>query len=115
MKFKNAEALQIWSVLQRVNETGRLGYAIAKNRRKFGDELKEYVEARDGIIRQFGVVRDGEDHIYDLPTEKAQEVNDLDSMDCEIDVTQVDDNVFCSGGLITDDMVMLDWMVNGGI
>lgn len=111
MVFKNAEALQTLIVLQRVNETGKLGFVIAKNRRKFADELREYVEARDKIIRQHGVLRTGENNVYSLPPEYEQELKDLDEMDCEIAVAQIDEEAFCSGTLTTNDMYVLDWMV----
>lgn len=113
MKFTNIDAFESLKVLNRLRESGKLGYTIAKNRRKLNDELKEYIQQRDEIVVKYG--KPLEDGSYTVPQEDAQEylaeINDLDNIEFDVSMLTVDVEAFTCGELTSQDMYILDWMV----
>ena len=109
--FTNIEAYNAFQVLRDCRETGKLGYAIAKNMRKLQEELKEYSVTIEELTKRYGKdIGNGQYSISDMGAYMAERAQ-YDSIDCDVDIMQVDEDTFCSGTLTNDQMYMLDWMV----
>ena len=112
MKFTNAKAYDALLALLSVSETGRLGYAIAKNARKIRDEIQEYINKREGAVSEYG--SDNGNGAYVIKPDDIErclaEFEDLNDIECDIDIMTVDTNTFCSGNLTSNDMLALEWM-----
>lgn len=112
MKFTNGNAFQNMITLQQMSEQGVLGYAIAKNRRKLENELKEYLEKREELFEKYGQ-REGDQWRIgpdDVPA-FLKEMGEYDAVEFEFDPTTVTEEAFCAGTLTSDQMYQLDWMV----
>ena len=112
MKITNLEA---WNILQssaEINESGRLGFAIAKNMRKLADELKEYTQKRDELIMKYGTK---ENEQYRIEPKNAKmflkELEEYDDIEFEYTPHTVSEDIFCSGSLNSQQMYRLAWMV----
>ena len=112
MKLTNLEAYNMVQMMTEMNETGRLGYAIAKNMRKLSEEITEYSQKRDELIMKYGE-QDGDR--YRIPPEKAadflSELSEYDGIEFEYAPHQVSEDDFCAGSLTSAQMYRLDWMV----
>ena len=113
MKITNLEALTFVQTAGVLKESGKLGFAIAKNMRKLADELVEYDQKRGEIIQKYGIPEG--DNRYRFTEENAkkfyEEMEEYDAMEFEFQPTTVSEEVFCSGGLTSDQMYALMWMV----
>ena len=109
----NARAYQCLNLMAGLKETGKLGFAIAKNRRKLESELREYIIKRDGLVRKYGTQKENDN--YFIPQEKLsdflKELTEFDTMEFDIEIQQVDEDTFCGGHLNSNDMFLLDWMI----
>lgn len=113
MKFTNAQMFDSLVVLNQVEEKGVLGFAIAQNRRKIADELKEYGLKREELLKKYGTeTSPGQ---YNLDAEAVQkfsaELRPFAEMTAEVAVRQITAEEFCSGELTSSQMYVLDWMV----
>lgn len=112
MIFKNSDAFNSLTSLANADEHGKLGFIIAKNRRKIESELKEYIAKRDELIKKYGIQ---EGNGYSLNpiyvNEFLAEMAQYDEIECDIPVMQVDEEIFCSGTLTSKQMYTLDWMI----
>lgn len=111
--LKNNEAFAALLTLEQLNETGKLGYAIAKTRRKLKDELTEYITERDNIIHKYSVLnQEGESILTnDLVQQANMELAPFNELDCTFEPVQIDIETFVSGKLTAQDMYILDFMV----
>lgn len=113
MKLTNSQMFDSLQVMVQAEEEGVLGYAIARNRRKIADELKEYLAKRDELLQQYGT--DDGPGKYKLTVEAAQKFSEAlrpyADMTADVDVHQVTVDEFCSGSLTSSQMYVLDWMV----
>lgn len=113
IKLTNDTIYNSIQVLMKVSETGKLGYACARNLRKLRDAGKEFIEKRDELIIQYG--EQNEDGSFNIPSKNLDALNDeikeYASIEHEVDAMQVSEDVFCSGTLDTQAMYALDWMV----
>ncbi|MBQ9662742.1 MAG: hypothetical protein IJV40_06285 [Oscillospiraceae bacterium] len=113
MKMTNNEAYEALNLLVRLREKGRLGFVIAKNIRILRGEISEYISLRDKFIQEAGT-RKGDAYVIENP-ENIQKFMDLiseyDSISFEFTPQTIDEETFCSGGLTSDQMYALDWMV----
>ena len=113
MKMTNAKMWEGIQILSTVDETGKLGYACARNLRKLMDACKEYMEVRDNLMMQYGT--DEGNGKYTFDPEKAKEftnaIQEYAVIEHDVDIFQVSEDVFCSGNLTTKEMYALDWMV----
>ena len=113
MVFKNSDAFSIYKILVDSKETGKLGFVIAKNRRKFEQELTEYFTKYDELVMKYGV--DNGNGAFRIPEENfgayTAELTEYNNMECDIPITTIDEETFCSGGLTSQEMFALDWMV----
>lgn len=113
MKLTNGEMFASINVLSGLEEKGRLGYAIAHNRRVVNEALTEYYDVRNRIITSHGT--ENKDGTYSLSDEQAtaaqQELDEFTFIEHEVDIMQVDVDTFCSGSLNSQQMFILNWMV----
>lgn len=111
--FTNEQMYESASVMSQVEETGMLGYAIAKNRRKLIDEVKEYDTKRTELLKKYG--KDSGDGRFELSSSDhflfIEEITPFSSLTSEIDVVTVSLDVFTGGTLTSQQMFVLDWMV----
>ena len=112
MTMTNLEAFNCIQLMNGLNETGRLGYAIAKNMRKLADELKEYTQKRDELIMKYGTK---ENEQYRIEPKNAKmflkELEEYDDIEFEYAPHTVSEDIFCSGSLNSQQMYRLAWMV----
>ena len=113
MKITNDQAYASYEILLSLKESGKLGFAIAKNTRKLESELKEFIEKRKELFLKYGSKND--DGSLAIETNRIKDfLNDFDayaSMEFEFQPQLVDQETFCSGSLTSDQMYVLDWMV----
>ena len=116
MKMTNAQMFDSLVVLNQAEETGVLGFAIAQNRRKLTEELKEYAAKRDELLRKYGT--DEGDGRFTIATDDVQafsaELRPFAEMTADVNVRQISEEEFCSGSLTSSQMLVLDWMVKEG-
>lgn len=110
MKFTNKKAYDSYMDMVGLKETGRLGFAIAKNLRKFEAELQEYFAVRGKLIGE--LCEPTGDGRFSITQRYIDALAEYDGIVCDIPVMTVDADTFCSGGLTSQDMYVLDWMVN---
>lgn len=112
MRLTNAQMFDSLAVLSQAEEKGVLGFAIAQNRRRIADELKEYLAKRDELLAEYGV--DAGAGRYTLTPEAAQKFNEAlkpyAEMTADVAVRQVTAEEFCSGNLTSSQMYALEWM-----
>ena len=113
MKLTNAEMWEAVQVLSETKETGKLGYACARNLRKILNESREYMAKRDELLKKYGEDQGGGK--YTIAPENLQTftnaLNDYSQIEHDVDIMQVPEDVFCSGTLTTKEMFSLAWMV----
>lgn len=110
MKTTNGQAFGILSVLTEAKETGKLGYALAKQRRLVETELKEFIDIRNKAIQEN--VADGK--LTEAGAAKANAtIAEIIDLPCEFPVYMISEDVFTSGGLTSEQMYTLDFMVEG--
>lgn len=116
MKMTNAQMFESLVVLNQAEEKGVLGFAIAQNRRKLAEELKEYNAKRDELLKEHGTEK--EPGSFTLTTAQAQAfsaaLRPFAEMIADVAVRQVSEEDFCSGSLTSSQMVVLEWMVKEG-
>ena len=113
MKLTNAQMFESLQVLSQAEEEGVLGFAIAQNRRKLAEELKEYNAKRDELLRTYGT--ETEPGTFQLPREVipafSEALRPYAEMTADVAVRRVSVEDFCSGSLTSSQMYTLDWMV----
>lgn len=113
MKMTNEQMFNSLVILSKLEETGMLGFAIARNRKKLTEECKEYAEKRDELLRKFGT--DAGNGQFSLTNDKAadfhEELRPYAELEFDVAVMTVSPDVFCSGSLTSSQMFALDWMV----
>ena len=110
----NLEAWNCLKVMVDIKESGRLGFAVAKNMRKLSAELVEYDAKRDELIQRYGSpVGEGKFSFSPENAEKfCSEMSEYDGIEFEFEPMKVDEKTFYSGNLTSDQMYALMWMVN---
>jgi hypothetical protein len=113
MKMSNEQMWEGIQALSCVKETGKLGYACARNLRRLMDACKEYIEVRDRLMMEYGKDEGGGKFTFEPDKAKAfsEAIREYSIIEHEVDVFQVSEDVFCGGGLTTREMYTLDWMV----
>ena len=116
MKLTNAQMFDSLLVLNQAEEKGVLGFAIAQNRRKLSEELKEYAAKRDELLKEYGT--DEGDGRFTIASDKvpafSAALRPFAEMVADVAVRQVSEEDFCSGNLTSSQMVVLGWMVKEG-
>lgn len=113
MKMTNMDGFNSLVSLKDLHESGRLGFAIARNIHKLESELSDYIEKRDDLIQKYGEL-DNNQYVVkaDRVPEFLKELDEYGSLEFEFQPQLVDEETFCSGGLTSDQMYILDWMVS---
>ena len=113
MKMTNATMWESIQTLMGTQETGKLGYACARNLRKLMSECKEYMEVRDRLMMEYGTSQGDGKFSFDPEKGKAfaDAIREYAVIEHDVDIYQVSEEVFCSGNLTTKEMFALSWMV----
>lgn len=112
----NAQMLAALEVLAgAAQETGKLGYAIARNRRKITDAVTEYSRIRDELVTRYGM--DNHDGTYQIASVDAlKAIQDglapYADIAHDVEIMTVSPDDFTGGGLTSQQMFALDWMVS---
>lgn len=113
MKLTNAQMFDSLLVLNQAEEKGVLGFAIAQNRRKLAEELREYNAKRDELLKEHGT--ETEAGRFTMTPEAVQSfsaaLRPFAEMTADVAVRQVSEEDFCSGSLTSSQMLTLEWMV----
>ena len=114
MKITYGEAFQSINVIGSAKESGRLGFALAKNARKLSEELVEYMAKREELLNHYGDnLGDGRFQLAGDAVGRFNEaISEYDEMEFEFEPTTVSEDVFCGGSLTSDQMYALMWMVD---
>ena len=116
MKLTNSTMWESIQVLSEAKETGKLGYACARNFRKLMEAAREYMTVRDKLLQKYGEPQD--DGRYSFNSESAKnfttELMEYAPIEHDVDVMTVPEDVFYSGNLTSKDMFALAWMVEEG-
>ncbi|MCD8208538.1 MAG: hypothetical protein LUD72_11415 [Bacteroidales bacterium] len=108
----NAEMVQAIDVMVGLSETGKLGYAIARNLRLLKTEATEYIQLRSELFQKYGIQNGSQ---WRIPPENIEEyikeLGDIPSIDHEVNVFKVSEEDFVSGSLTAAQMESLLWMV----
>ena len=113
MKLKNVDAYQSFIIMQESSEIGMLGFAIAKNMRKLANELIEYDNKRNELIKKYGTQTDGDKYQFTIEDSKRfyEEMKPFDELEIEFEPMTVTEETFAGGSLTSDQMYPLMWMV----
>lgn len=113
MILTNEQMFESLATLSKLEETGMLGYAIARNRQKIAAEIQEYSKQRDELLMKFGTdIGDGKFHL--LPEDAArfyEALRPFNELTVDVPVMKISVDVFCSGSLTSSQMCVLSWMV----
>lgn len=114
MKMTNEEMRKSIEALNMAQETGKLGYAIARNLRKLRDAAKEYIDIYEGLLKEHATQSKTPGRY--ILTPEAQEkieagIAEFKDIESDVDVFTVDEETFCSGELKSNQMSVLLWMV----
>ncbi|MCC8039174.1 MAG: hypothetical protein LIP02_13730 [Bacteroidales bacterium] len=108
----NAEMDSAVQAMSNLHETGKLGYAIARNLRILKTECTEYLQLKAELFEELGD-RDGNQ--YSIPPDKIPEyierLGDIPSIDHEVNLYTITEEEFLSGTLTSDQMEALLFMV----
>lgn len=111
----NNEMANYIELLSGCHETGKLGYAIARNLRRMKDAATEYLNLRADLFRKFGRPVDGDPGSVCIPKEHVEafrnELREVADIAHDVDVFTVPPDVIWSGGLTSDQMSQMLWMV----
>lgn len=116
MILTNAQMYDSLQVLSQAEEKGVLGFAIAMNRRKLTEELKEYEAKRGELLKEYGT--EDKPNTFTLTPEAVQKfsaaLRPFAEMTADVAVRQVSEEDFCSGNLTSSQMLTLEWMIKEG-
>lgn len=112
MKMTNIDAYTCLNTMATLKESGKLGFAIAKNMRKLSDELTEFIEKRKELFNTYGTETDSD---VIIPPENIpafiKVFDEYASIEFEFQPQTVSEEIFCGGSLTSDQMFQLYWMV----
>ena len=115
MTMTNAEMASNIEILAQLKETGKLGYAVARNLRKLRDAAKEYLDLRDNLFQEYGHSVGGNRYMVEkdkLPEFlEALNADGIPDIEHDFEAFQVDEDTFIGGGLNSQQMSALMWMV----
>ncbi|MCD7882532.1 MAG: hypothetical protein LUI87_02320 [Lachnospiraceae bacterium] len=114
MKMTNEDMRQSIEALATAQETGKLGYAIARNLRKLRDEAKEYLDMRDKLLQKYGTPTKEPGRVL-LTSEASKKIEDelaeVKDLESDVDIFTVSEDIFIGGNLKSNQMAVLLWMV----
>lgn len=117
MKFTNFEMSKHLISLNQISNkvTGKLGYAVAKNIRKFSEEIIEFDNIRNSYICEHGVKDDAGN--YSIPTNTKEYddfliyIEEYAKIENDVDIFMVDSEELYSSSLTASDILNLEFMI----
>lgn len=113
MILSNSQMFDSLLVLNQAEEKGVLGFAIAQNRRKLSEELREYATKRDELLKEYGTDEGGGQFRIapDRVPAFSAALRPFAELTADVALRQVSVEEFCSGSLTSSQMYVLGWMV----
>ena len=95
---------------------GITGFKIARNMRMIQDELKEYVQFKEGLFRKYGEEKDGQLFVNkDNPNivEFLAELEKLNQQEVHFDFRKITEEELAESGLTAGQMALIwEWLVD---
>ena len=114
MKYTNIQLDTYMNVLsQCLDANGVVGFAIAHNFRKIKDQIKEYIDKKNEIIRKYGETRPNGDIAISDPEKLDLANNELEQyakLEVSCDIMKVEEEAFRDCGLSARHILALDFM-----
>lgn len=117
-KMTNKQAYNCYTFLKNNSKNckGKLGYAVARNIRKLGDELTEYIQQLNNLVIKYGKKdQNGSQYVsvndpnYELI---LKEMKAFDELECNVEIMKVNQETLESSDLHADVMLgLMDFMV----
>lgn len=115
IKLTNQQMYDSVMAFMKLEEKGKLGYAIMKNMKKLITEVESFDSYRDELLKKYAKPNeDGSEYIFNSSKEKDEFLSEIESVaneSYELDLATVSEEVFTSGNLTNQQMYVLDWMV----
>lgn len=111
--LSNARMAKAIETLGSLSETGKLGYAVARNRRRLTEAATEYIKMRDELIEKYGTHKQGAEFSLTIEAQNRinSEMKEYAAIEHDVDIMTVDERTFYGGGLTSGQMYALDFMV----
>lgn len=95
---------------------GITGFKIARNMRMIQDELKEYIQFKEGLFRKYGEEKDGQLVVEkDNPNivEFLAELEKLNQQEVHFDFRKITEEELAESGLTAGQMALIwEWLVD---
>lgn len=118
MKLTNKEIFENLSSLLKISDkvTGKVGYAVSYNIRKLSDEVPEYENMRDDLIKKYGTedeegkvgIRIGSEEYQKF----SEEIEQYDKMEFDINIIMVKPEDLESSDLTAKEMLGMSFMID---
>jgi len=117
MTYLQAETLAL-DLQTMLDVKGITGFKIARNLRMIQDELREYVQFKEGLFRKYGEEKDGQ-LIVDKDSPNAsdfmKELGKLNQQEVQFDFRKITEDELAESGLTAGQMGKIwEWMVDEG-
>ena len=114
MTYAEAEVLGM-SLATLLDTKGVLGFKIARNMRMIQDEIKEYIQFKEGLFRKYGEEKDGQlivDKNSPNYEEFAKELEKLEKQEVNFDFRKITEEELIESGLSAKQMTLIwDYLV----
>lgn len=120
MKIKNIDADALLNLISKATKenTGVVGFALAKNYRLLNQELTEYYSFKQSLFQKYGKENEGvlviekETKEY---VEYLKEISEYDNIEIDVDLMKVKEDDFKNSKLTGEEMIILmDYMLEQG-
>lgn len=95
---------------------GITGFKIARNMRMIQDELKEYIQFKEGLFRKYGEEKDGQLFVNkDNPNivDFLAELEKLNQQEVNFDFRKITEDELAESGLTAGQMALIwEWLVD---
>lgn len=113
----NQQAENLALNLQTMLDTkGITGFKIARNLRMIQDELREYIQFKEGLFRKYGEEKDGQIIVdKDSPNigEFLKEMDKLNQQEVHFDFRKITEDELAESGLTARQMGLIwEWLVD---
>lgn len=110
MTYLQAETLAL-NLQTMLDTKGITGFKIARNLRMIQDELREYIQFKEGLFRKYGEEKDGQlivDKDSPNASEFLKELDKLNSQEVHFDFRKITEEELAESGL-TAKQISLIW------
>lgn len=117
MKLTNYEMDNYLQAMKNISEkvTGMFAYAVARNMRKFSEELVEYEALKNKTIVKYGsLMEDGRyaiDVTSDAYKEYLKEMKDYNDIQHDVEVQKITQKELLSSSLNANEILTIDFMI----